>query len=302
MTNPSWDDLRVVLAISRARTLVQAARVLGVTHGTVSRRLSALEKQCGERLFARSADGYAATALGDRLIAAALKMEAASVDLERDLSGRGEVGTGVVRLSTLTIFVRNLAPAFASFQRENAGVQLEISTGMATASLERNEAHVVIRGTDRPQETLVGRCVGRMAFAPYASRSLVEEMGGELSVLPWLDWASCFGKRRLAEFLATHAPDARKVAQLEVFDDMRAAVRAGMGAAAMPCLDGDLDPQLVRLGPNIEGFGVDIWLLTHPAMKATPRVRALMQHAGLALDALRPHLEGNGRAEVAAAS
>ncbi len=43
----AWDDLNTVLAVSRGGSLSAAARVLGVNHSTVSRRLAALEMAAG---------------------------------------------------------------------------------------------------------------------------------------------------------------------------------------------------------------------------------------------------------------
>ena len=49
--NLSWDDLRVVLAIARNGSLAGAARSLKGSHATVFRRLNALERRMGIRLF-----------------------------------------------------------------------------------------------------------------------------------------------------------------------------------------------------------------------------------------------------------
>ena len=56
-----WDDLRLVLAVTREGTLSGAARRLNVTHSTVFRRLGAIEEKIGARLFERFRDGYAPT-------------------------------------------------------------------------------------------------------------------------------------------------------------------------------------------------------------------------------------------------
>ena len=48
---PNWDDLRVFLTLAREGTLTTAAKALGVSHPTVARRVRALEKQIGARLF-----------------------------------------------------------------------------------------------------------------------------------------------------------------------------------------------------------------------------------------------------------
>ena len=47
----NWDDLRVFLTLAREGTLTTAAKALGVSHPTVSRRVQALEHQIGARLF-----------------------------------------------------------------------------------------------------------------------------------------------------------------------------------------------------------------------------------------------------------
>ena len=49
-----WDDVRSFLAIARARSLSGAARDLGVTQSTMSRRLEALEARAGARSAARA--------------------------------------------------------------------------------------------------------------------------------------------------------------------------------------------------------------------------------------------------------
>ena len=287
---PNWDELQFVLAVSRSRTLKQAAERLGVTHGTVSRRLAAIERRFGERIFGKDDDGYVPTVLGERLITTATEMEASYSALEREWVG--EEPSGPLRVSTISLFVRVLAPALAAFSRTHPRIALQLDTSRLPASLDRNEAQVVIRATDHPLETLVGRFVGRLQFAPYAARSLVEAHGTALADLPWLDWSNSFGRRHLRAYLAAHAPSARIVAELAVFEDMLAVATAGHGVAALPCVDGDEHPDLVRLAPPIDGFSMGIWLLTHPALRGAPRVRAFMQRIGIALDELRPRLEG----------
>ncbi|MFY0537428.1 helix-turn-helix domain-containing protein [Nannocystis pusilla] len=46
-----WDDLRFFLAVARAGSFSAAARGLGVTQPTVGRRIAALERSLGARLF-----------------------------------------------------------------------------------------------------------------------------------------------------------------------------------------------------------------------------------------------------------
>lgn len=43
----NWNDLRILLAVARGRSLAGAARLLGVDDTTVSRRLAALQAATG---------------------------------------------------------------------------------------------------------------------------------------------------------------------------------------------------------------------------------------------------------------
>jgi DNA-binding transcriptional LysR family regulator len=81
-----WDDLRLVLAVTKEGTLSGAARSLGVTHSTVFRRLGGIEADLGVRLFERFRDGYSATAAGESVAALAARFADEFVAMERRLS------------------------------------------------------------------------------------------------------------------------------------------------------------------------------------------------------------------------
>ena len=56
-----WEDLRHFVVLAREGTLSAAARLLGVDHATVARRVAALEAETGLKLIDRRARSY-----GDR--------------------------------------------------------------------------------------------------------------------------------------------------------------------------------------------------------------------------------------------
>jgi DNA-binding transcriptional LysR family regulator len=56
----------------------------------------------------------------------------------------------------------------------------------------------------------------------------------------------------------------------------RHAVTSGMGAHFLPTYEGDAVPELRRIGPVY--FTRDLWLLTHPDLRDTRRVRVFVQH------------------------
>ena len=68
----NWDDLKILLALSRSGSTRSAAKRLGVSNTTVSRRLESLEEAIGGRLFDRTPDGFKITVLGEQLLKTAL--------------------------------------------------------------------------------------------------------------------------------------------------------------------------------------------------------------------------------------
>src|SRR5436190_1732757 len=90
MQGMDWNDLRYVLAVSRAGTLAAAARRLRVDQTTVARRLAAAERVLGARLFERidgslrpTLAGAAARPCRLRGLRAAAQDRGAAVDLLR---------------------------------------------------------------------------------------------------------------------------------------------------------------------------------------------------------------------------
>jgi DNA-binding transcriptional LysR family regulator len=71
-----------------------------------------------------------------------------------------------------------------------------------------------------------------------------------------------------------------------------AAARAGLGLAALPCFLGDRAPQLVRVLPPEPSLAGELWLLTHPDLRRTARVRAFMETLARGIRRERDLLEG----------
>src|SRR6516162_3654246 len=114
-----WDDVRYFLAVARAGSLSGAARVLGVGHVTVGRRITFLEKRLGVSLLHRTPDGFAVTAAGDAVLRQCTAMENAALDLERVAAGRDSLAAGSIRLTaTEALAHRVIASAIAELRKK----------------------------------------------------------------------------------------------------------------------------------------------------------------------------------------
>lgn len=293
-----WDDLRYALAVARAQTLSAAAEALGVSHTTVGRRLRALEDQLGVRLFDATPEGFRPTAAGADLVAVAERMEADTLALEGRVLGRDERLMGALRVSAMEMVFRAFREAFTTFAARYPSVALTVTTSDDEVSLARREADVVLRLTNTPPEQLVGRRVGQMQFVPYAARSLVARVGdgAPLGAYPWIHWDERLNMGWLDGWLAQHAPGASVAMRVDVSAAaMHELIAAGAGVQFLACVEGDADASLVRVGPVDPFARRDLWVLTLPELRDTPRVRAFTDHVAERLRATLGAADGANR-------
>jgi len=289
----NWDDLRVFLAVARASSLSAAAVALGVNQSTVSRRLAAMEADLDTRLIERRADGPLLTPAGTELLATATNIEAEVARADRWLAGRNSLLTGRLRITCSDNFLEAfLAPRVAAFAEMHPDIDLDIVTSYQHLSLARREADIAIRTTTTPPETLVGRRLFRFALAVYGARTHYAGAGPppDPASLTWIGWES-EGFNRI--MIHDHFPAANVRHRTDSLVAQRALARAGLGVAVIGCFAADPDPDLVRIYPGpITENAMELWILTHPDIRRTARVRAFMRFAADAFLAERELFEG----------
>ena len=289
-----WDDLRFFLAVARTGSVSGAARALGVNHATVSRRVQAFEKKTGTRLFDRIAGGWVTTPAGDEMRGAALRVEEEIQALDRSVVGRDAQLSGKLRVALSDAAAFALMPELRAFAEAYPGIELELAASNTLSNLTRREADVAIRVTETPAEHLVGRRVGTTALALYGSVAYLETHRHVKAVgdHPFLAWDEGFPETASAEWLREHAPNARIAVRLDSMLIAYHAVRAGLGVGFLPCALGDRDADLRRVVRDLVIGNVGMWLLTHPDLRRTARVRSFLDFMAEALARTRDVREG----------
>ncbi|MGO2008477.1 LysR family transcriptional regulator [Vreelandella alkaliphila] len=280
-----WDDLQIVLAIAETGSLSGASRALRISHATVFRRLSDMERRLGVTLFERSRTGYTPTLAGDDLTASAKRVQSEVNGAERRIIGQDLTLTGSLRITTTdTLFAGLLSPLLASFRQRYPDITLEVIISNQLQSLSRREADIAIRPTHKPPETLVGRKVSDISLAIYGQKALWQNapllLNTPLPLDPvslqkeaWIGPDVHLGDTALEKWMM----DKRAAYKLDSMLGMQSAVRHGAGIAVLPCYLGDADEALLRLSAPIETLTTPLWLLTHPDLRRVARVRTFME-------------------------
>lgn len=287
-----WDDLRFVLAVSKAGSLARAAHTLHVDHTTVGRRVAAAERALGVSLFTRTTTGLVPTADAERLLASMHGVEQAVLTVER--GAQRDLLEGNIRVTSPETFgVSYIAPRLAAFAQEHPGLTVELVPAGEVLDLGRRQAEIAVRMFRSKREGLRVRRVGSVSYGLYASRT-------------YLGRHPLKSKDALHEHAILGAPSARDVESVwlrklnararpsfvSTFSlALLAAARASAGIAVLPRYLGDVDDTLRHIAMPDEP-AEPVWLTVHEDLKATPRVRTLLDFLATSIARDAPLLRG----------
>ncbi len=280
-----WDDLRAFLAVARCGTLAAAAAQLAVNASTVHRRMSALEGALSAELFERTSRGYVLTPVGETLVAEAEEVEEAVLRVRRTASGHDRSARGPVVLTLPETLLEVIAPRLAAVRHLCPGLRPVLRADDRILELG-SDADVALRPSNTPPSGAVGRKVGRIAWAVYSSR---ERAANDHH---WVVYQEGCGSRGATQWRRREHSDVSVLFEVSSVGAMHRVLGCTGAQGMLPCYLGDSDARLERRSPLIAEANTDLWLLLHPALRRSARVRALMDLLLPELEAARPLLAG----------
>lgn len=265
-----WDDLKLVLAVARARSVTQAAKQTGIHHSTLFRRMADIESRVGSRLFERQQGDYQPTSSGLAAIETAGTLEAEMNVLARKLAGRDIRPSGTLRLTTTDTLLHGvLADDLSAFAARYPEITVQVATDNRFYDLNRHDADVAIRPSNAPNENLVGRQIAPIKSVICGPKGFADPEDG-----PWI---TC--DETLAHIQAARWRDSRFASQHVAMRsnsllNVARLVDSGGGFAVLPAFLAAAFDNIAVFGDPIDGLDNDLWMLMHRDLQATPRVRA----------------------------
>ena len=266
----NWDNVKHFLATARAGSLTLAAQALHTSPATLSRRIAALERDCGTTLFTRTHTGYLLTREGHALLERCEAIDDAFSSLARLVPLSQHGAQGVVRLATSeNLAIHVMLPAVPRLLRSHPHLSLEVKAGAQTTPLREREVDMAVRLSMPSSGNFKGRAIGLMAHAIYGA------CGAEPMHRGLLGWTPDCESAPIAQAALRHAPGQAPAWRFNSLQAQVAAAQAGLGLAYLPCFLGDAAPGLARVqGP--EGLLAQrIYLVLHNDSIETQRVRAV---------------------------
>ena len=296
MRDLDWDDLRMFAVLAKAGSVRQAAELLRVHASTVTRRLEHFERRLEVKLFNRGPRGLLITPAGQDVLERVEGVAERVADIERAVSGSDRRMAGCVRLWGPDALASIAMPAVAEFGERFPEVDVEFAPLAARPDVGRREADCGLFITDRPPGHLVGRTVGQLTLAAYGTREWSRRRAsGEPC-----RWIELEGPPELrCDLRQTEFPDAPVWGRCHDLATQSGALRSGVGIGPLPCLLGDADPSLLRIGSAPPLAGREIWVLMHPDLRSCARVREMTRALTEAFAQSAAAALGDGTAEAA---
>ena len=236
---PSWDDLRLFLAVAETGSFSAAARQLKLGQPTLSRRIADLEEQLGNALFIRQNQGCVLTALGESLLPGAQQMAQWAQQVAVTLSQNPQLDQGKVRIATTPSIAFVVIPqVMKQLSLRHSEIQIEVLSGTELLSLARGEADISLRTSSGKTESNELLCLATIASEVliYAHPDYVKTLSDQpkLEELRWISWPENFDHLSLNQILKQKIPNFKPAFSSDDFNVQMSACAAGVGAMVLP--------------------------------------------------------------------
>ncbi len=288
MAFQDWDRIRVFHGVAEAGSFTRASETLNLSQSAISRQIGALEENLGTPLFHRHARGLVLTEQGELLLESAKAIAGKIATTESLLSESKAEPAGHLRVTAnqgfgsfwLTSHLKEFLDLYPDITINLLVLDAELDLGM-------READVAIRLTPPSKPDLIQKKL-RMAHTHlYASPSYLESApplevaddldrhrlidygsgGATPAPIPSLNWILEAGR----DEDDPRPPRAAALSINNVFGMLRAAQK-GAGVASLPDYLGSLSDRLVRVLPQLEGPGFDVYFVYPEEMRASARI------------------------------
>lgn len=294
MHRGNWDDVRYVLAVAESGSVGAAARLLGVNHATVLRRVAAFEEAQGAQVLIRGPRGYEVAPERLRVIEAMREAALALEAVERVILGTEAQITGIVRItSTDTLCLTILPGIVARILSEQPGLRIDLSCTNARLDLARLDADISVRPAVALPPDLTGTEAGMLRCAAYRAAE-----GGREG---WLGLRGPLARSRPAGWVeaAVQAAGESGVGA-DSFVVLRELAALGQGRAVLPCILAEGDVRLRRDAEAMAPVDIPLWVASHVDLAEVPRLKRLRERLAAAIRAEASRLSGEGPAAAPA--
>lgn len=177
LSAPIWGELRVFLAVAKAKSFSGAADHLNMSTPTVSRQVRRLQDIIGSQLFVSSQNSIKLTPKGEELARDLSTLDERLFAISLDLGAENRDAEGHVRVSaTEALAGMFIAPAIPAFGTRYPGIHLHVQNPTNLTNFTENQTDIMLSFMPAAG-AVTSRACGWIHLVPVASRGYIAQFG-----------------------------------------------------------------------------------------------------------------------------
>ena len=286
-----WNDLKVLLALSRANSFAAAAKNLSVDQSTVSRRLSSLEKAVGFQILIRGSRALSWTDIGNKLVDAAYKAETAIHAVQQKIRSEQETPSGTVSVAIPPGMIAAISPWLLADTIDSDDVHIAFIGCADPLDDIYLSADLVIRYNEPTGADLISQVLFTEEFGLYAAKTYIESAGmpPNSDAIKALSLVSCdLSHIRALKGWFDFSRQTGTNDRVTVVDNLQSAeqlISLGYGIGVLPTSQVRANPQLQRLD-HLVFERQTVYLSYHVSIKRLARIKAAVHRLRRAFESL----------------
>ncbi|WP_299850101.1 LysR family transcriptional regulator [uncultured Roseovarius sp.] len=276
----NWDLYRYFLSVARVGSVSEAAKQLGESQPTISRKLKDLETSLGVQLVERTTAGTTMTAAGELVLNHIQNIEREAIGMSQALREDGQQMSGkVVVAAPEGLGVTIIARSLPKFRVLHPGIDLELRIGASKLDLIQRDADIAIRIGDPLQASVLGRRINTVTFGLYAQKRYFKQNPiprtiDNLRDHQFVELTVGRGKLPQEIELERLLPVPRRVLRTDNMQVLLNAVRDGIGIGALPSYMISPAMNLHHIFPQKFAPKAELWILMRRELRDVARMRA----------------------------
>ena len=279
-----WDKLKIFHNVALDLNISEAAHKMNISHSSISRQISSLERELKVSLFRRHARGLTLTEQGIILFKTAHDIFGKIALTEAQLTESKEKPTGSLTIAATVAFGTTwLAPRIVKFSNSYPDIDISIRIENKYTDLAQGEADVALRLREPTQVDLIRFPLYKFQFKIYSSPEYIEKFGIPNDV-------SELSKHKIIAFghdIEPSIPDVNCILDLipknkkvktlfisNMYGVMRA-IGGGAGIGALPEYMKSSKNNLVPILPDAKTPKAVIYFTYPPELKGSKKIEAL---------------------------
>lgn len=284
--SPNLEHLRSFYQICSTGSITAAVTKTGKSRATLSRHIASIEADLSSILFIRGAVGFILTDLGKTVFEYADNIFKAETNLSEAVISQNSELTGPIKIVASSGIASIVLPSIvADINFAIEGLQLTLIATGSVSMDSKQDADIAIQ-THRPiRKDLIASKVGEISYGVYASVKYLEKKGTPQSLQDLKK--HCFVgtipetlKKTLRVLWGQEILDHNNVIQCEDYPLIWRLVVAGCGIGVTHRVQGDAEPSVKLILPELGILKLPVWLVAQPDLKK--RARLKMVYSSLA--------------------